>query len=197
MAKKFYAVKKGHNPGIYGSWDACKKQVDGFSGASYKSFLTKEEAEQFMGIGIVQTPRKEAEAVAYVDGSYDDSIKAFSYGVVLFYQGKEEHFCEMLNDKELVEMRNVAGEIKAAQIAMEYCVERGISSIDIHHDYEGIAKWCTGEWKANKVGTQAYRAFYQTIKDKLEVHFVKVKGHSGDQYNDLADELAKKALGIL
>ncbi len=26
--------------------------------------------------------------------------------------------------------------------------------------------------------------------------FVKVKGHSGDKYNDLADRLAKDALGI-
>ena len=32
---------------------------------------------------------------------------------------------------------------------------------------------------------------------EAEVHFVKVKGHSNDKYNDMADQLAKKALGIL
>ena len=37
MASKFYAVKKGKIPGIYYSWDECKKMVDGFPGAVYKS----------------------------------------------------------------------------------------------------------------------------------------------------------------
>lgn len=49
MAQKYYAVKAGYIPGIYKSWDDCKKQTDGFSGAIYKSFKTKEEAEAFLG----------------------------------------------------------------------------------------------------------------------------------------------------
>ena len=35
---KFYAVKNGRVPGVYRTWDEAKKQVDGFSGAEYKSF---------------------------------------------------------------------------------------------------------------------------------------------------------------
>ena len=38
--------------------------------------------------------------------------------------------------------------------------------------------------------------FYDEMKEKIEIEFVKVKGHSNDKYNDLADELAKKALDI-
>ncbi len=47
MAKKikFYVVWQGKEPGIYSNWDACKKQVDGFEGAQYKSFPTKAAAE--------------------------------------------------------------------------------------------------------------------------------------------------------
>ena len=30
MAGKFYAVKIGRVPGVYLSWDACKKNIDGF-----------------------------------------------------------------------------------------------------------------------------------------------------------------------
>jgi ribonuclease HI len=46
MAKqKFYVVWEGHRPGVYSTWDACKKQVDGFNGAKYKSFESKAEAE--------------------------------------------------------------------------------------------------------------------------------------------------------
>ena len=49
MAKqkqKFYVVWVGREPGIYGDWDSCKAQVEGFEGARYKSYPTKEEAEQ-------------------------------------------------------------------------------------------------------------------------------------------------------
>ncbi len=47
MAKKkqkYYVVWVGINPGIYNSWEDCKKQVDGYDGAKYKSFSTEQEA---------------------------------------------------------------------------------------------------------------------------------------------------------
>jgi ribonuclease HI len=43
--KKFYVVWNGRKKGIYTSWSVCKKQIDGFEGAQYKSFSTIEEAE--------------------------------------------------------------------------------------------------------------------------------------------------------
>ena len=45
---KFYAVRKGHRPGIYNTWAACEKAVKGFSGAEFKSFKTKAEADNFV-----------------------------------------------------------------------------------------------------------------------------------------------------
>ncbi|MDR0733964.1 MAG: ribonuclease H family protein [Dysgonamonadaceae bacterium] len=42
--RKYYVVWKGVETGIYDSWDDCKKQVDGFENALYKSFAVKEEA---------------------------------------------------------------------------------------------------------------------------------------------------------
>lgn len=44
--KKFYVVWRGFKPGIYNTWEECKKQVTGYDGAQYKSFPSKEEAEQ-------------------------------------------------------------------------------------------------------------------------------------------------------
>jgi ribonuclease HI len=46
MAKqKYYVVWAGKNPGIYTSWDACKREVDGYPQAKYKSYESKGEAE--------------------------------------------------------------------------------------------------------------------------------------------------------
>lgn len=223
MAGKFYGVKKGRVPGVYTSWDACKAQVMGFSGAVYKGFPTKAEAEIFVGISeiardgqtessaekqqiiiesvqldiedILQGKNKDT-AVAYVDGSYHNGTKEFSYGAVIAYQGEEFHFSKKIDNKDLASMRNVAGEIKGAECAMQFALDHKCKQIYIYHDYEGIARWCLGEWKTNKEGTKAYREFYLKIAKEVEIHFVKVKGHSNDKYNDLADELAKQALGI-
>lgn len=41
---KFYVVWNGRKPGIYTSWEECKEQVHGFSGASFKSFADYESA---------------------------------------------------------------------------------------------------------------------------------------------------------
>jgi ATP-dependent DNA helicase PIF1 len=54
MSNKFYAVTKGHNPGIYDSWDITNENVKGFSGAIYKSFNTQGEAEQFFNQNRVE-----------------------------------------------------------------------------------------------------------------------------------------------
>jgi ribonuclease HI len=44
-SKKFYVVWKGVQPGIYDNWEEASLQVQGFTGAQYKSFSSKKEAE--------------------------------------------------------------------------------------------------------------------------------------------------------
>lgn len=48
MAKKqkYYVVWVGVSPGIYTSWTDCRLQTKGYEGALFKSFDTREEAEQ-------------------------------------------------------------------------------------------------------------------------------------------------------
>jgi len=199
-AKKFYAVKVGRQTGLFTNWADCKAQVQGYSGAVYKSFPTLQEAQQYLwgeSETVVAAQPAASEMIAYVDGSFHAGQRRFAYGAVIFYGGEEYHFQGSDDDLELVEMRNVAGEIRGAERAMRFALEQGAQTLHLYHDYEGIARWCTGEWQAKKLGTQAYRRFYQEARAQgLTVHFHKVKGHSGDTYNELADQLAKAALGI-
>ncbi len=204
MAKqKFYAVKRGRSTGVFRTWEECRRQVQGYSSAAYKSFGTEEEAKAYLAGTEGQRRQEQADALpaeskaeVYVDGSYCAETEEFSYGMVVLHDGAEHRFSEKMADAELAMMHNVAGEIKGAEAAMRYAIEHKLAYIVIYHDYEGIAKWCTGEWKANKPGTQAYQAYYQAAKEKVDIAFQKVRGHSNDKYNDLADELAKQALGI-
>jgi viroplasmin and RNaseH domain-containing protein len=200
VAKKYYAVKQGKRTGIFTTWDECKQNVHGFPGADYKSFTSKAQAEDYLaGTQETANPQKdratesEAEVVAYVDGSFNEQSSEFAYGAVIFYQGEQTHFSDKLSDPDLVSMRNVAGEIKGSERAMAFAVEKEAKSLTIHHDYEGIAKWCTGEWQAKKPGTIAYKQYFDSIKNDVNIKFAKVKSHSGDEFNDLADKLAKEA----
>ncbi len=44
--KKYYVIWKGKETGVFSSWDKVKKLVQGYEGAKYKSFLSKEEANK-------------------------------------------------------------------------------------------------------------------------------------------------------
>ena len=54
--KKYYIVKKGKNPGVYYNWPDCQKQVQGFTGAVFKGFAVKKEAEEWLGRSIEEAP---------------------------------------------------------------------------------------------------------------------------------------------
>jgi|SRR5437867_597454 len=50
--KRFYAVRRGHKPGIYRSWEECRIQVEGYSNAAHKGFLILKDAEDYLRQGV-------------------------------------------------------------------------------------------------------------------------------------------------
>lgn len=208
MAKKYYAVAKGKTPGIYMTWDACKAQVNGFSGAVYKSFLTSSEAEAFLGRysedeqtdAVMEQEGEpvstETHLVAYVDGSFEQSLGQYAYGCVLVLPDKLVTLNGCGKEEAYVSMRNVAGEILGSEQAIRWAVEHGYLEITIYYDYEGIEKWANDIWKANKEGTKRYKEFVAEQREQIKIHFSKVAAHTGVRYNEMADQLAKAALGL-
>ena len=189
----YYAVRIGRNPGIYKTWDECKKEVAGFKGASFKKFSKLEDARSFINEKeeAKREIAKDDELIAYVDGSYRNSDKSHSYGVYMYNNEEEYSFSKRFFEDS--KMRNVSGELKGAMRAMEFAESIGKRKIYLHYDYEGIRSWALGYWKANKEGTIFYKKFYDEIKGKLEVKFIKVEAHTGVKYNELVDKLAKEA----
>ena len=222
----YYAVKAGRKTGIYESWEDCKKQVHGFPGAIFKKWKTKEEAELYLEkktevfpetdgecVSLFSDSKRKSvkekqdepvsedalqealfqkyptEAIAFVDGSYQKESGTYGYGVVFFINK------ELTAQKGRIEEKG-SGEILGACRAVELAVQYGLHSLSIFHDYQGISSWATGEWKCNKEKTKAYRKFMQDAEKKIRLEFVKVPAHSGIYFNELADRLAKEAVGI-
>lgn len=194
---KYYAVRQGRKTGIFTTWAECQKQVTGYQCAEFKSFLTEKEARTYLsGKEEPLPPADENTLVAYVDGSFDAGCGIYGSGAVLLAGGEEVHLKQMGNDPALAEMRNVAGEIGACRMTIEYALKNGYREVHIYYDYMGIEKWAKGEWKTNKDGTKAYKAFIDSVRDKIIIRFCKVQAHSNHKYNDLADNLAKESIGL-
>lgn len=142
--------------------------------------------------------------IAYVDGSYDSKSQQYAYGVVIIpdaTKDEEIHLSGKGDDPMFVSQNNVAGEMHASMAAMRYARENGYDRLTIFHDYQGLASWCQPangqkQWKANTPATQFYKSVYDETVKTVDISFVKVKGHSGDYYNDIVDGLAKRELGV-
>ena len=200
MAKKknnFYAVKNGKNPGIYKTWDECRAQVEGFSGALYKGFTTRKEAERYLNGNSAPKEQdlKEADVTIYVDGSFDERSGVYGYGCVVIKKDETvEKYYGAGNNPESVKLRNVAGEMLAAMNAVRYAMRNGYKSVNICYDYSGIEMWATGEWKTNNELTMKYARAMQEWGEKISIMFQKVAAHTGIEYNEAVDQLAKFAV---
>lgn len=191
---KYYAVKKGRKIGVYENWKECEEQIKGFNGAVFKSFSSLIDANNF--IEEKEDNQEYTFPTCYVDGSFDKTTGRYSFGGILLINGKELFFKKAFQADEYSVYRNVAGEIKGASYIINYSIKNGIKKLIICYDYLGIEKWYTGEWKANSKIATEYVNFLTQVKDKIEVEFVKIKSHTNNKYNDIADKLAKEALGI-
>src|SRR5438105_1219131 len=88
--KKFYAVRAGHRPGVYGTWEECEAQVVGYPKAQFKGFPTLADAETFLTDS--QQPRvspgtpAQAPSVPF-DSAPDNTKDASLKSVVIYTDG--------------------------------------------------------------------------------------------------------------
>lgn len=210
-AKKYYAVKKGRKTGIFMDWDTCRAEVEGYPGAEYRSFGKLEDAEEYL-VGKVQggvekEPEKQQEnakpeecppegtLLAYVDGSYDHSLKKYAFGCVFILpDGRVRTRYGNGDNAQSLQQRNVTGEMLGAMYAVRTAMVSGFSRIEIRYDYEGIEKWVTGAWRSRTELTRKYADSMRRWGESIAIDFTKVAAHSNVYYNEMADMTAKAGL---
>ena len=201
IMSKFYAVKGEENK-IFTEWSDCQvflSQTNG-RGNKYKSFHTLEEAEAFLEgrdyyAEILASDISQGYAVAFTDGSYEESVGKYSYGVVAVSpDGKEREFSGRGEVASFLPTRNIAGEVDGVLTAVKWAFLNGYEKLKIYHDYEGLSAWANGSWGTGSPISVYYVKEFAKYKGVVDVTFEKVKGHSNHKYNEMVDKLAKEAL---
>lgn len=209
MAKKVYAIKEGYDSNsnkliqnkIVGTWAECLKYVKGVKGAKYKSFENMDDAKAYLEDTntLLKKGRDEYPEDClhiYVDGSYNISTQRYSYGLVVVNNNVVEYMESGAHDSKS-NIRQIAGELDGAVNGVEYALKKGEKKVVLFHDYEGIFHHATGSWdRKDASSTEYYEKMNLLFSKGIEVIFVKVDSHTGDFFNELADESCKKRLGI-
>ncbi|MGL4848811.1 MAG: viroplasmin family protein [Clostridium sp.] len=209
MAKKVYAIKEGFDSKngvliknkIVCTWAECLSYVKGVKGAKYKSFQSLEEANAYLSDTntLLKKGRDEYPidcAHIYVDGSYNISTKRYAYGVVVV-EDDIVKYMESGAEDSVSSIRQIAGELDGAIKGIEYALSKGMKKVVLFHDYEGIFHHATGSWdRKDESSTNYYNKMNSLFEKGIEVTFVKVDSHTGDLFNELADEICKEELNI-
>lgn len=144
----------------------------------------------------------------YVDGSYNPKTEHWGGGVVICDNSEKVIIHTLtVSGKDMNGSRQINGELESAVMALEY-VKNHVDAlaeneeVTLYYDYEGIGKWATNEWKANKPVAKSYKTRVNKILLELRfmygvnVKFEKVKSHSGVKMNDVVDRVCGEACGV-
>lgn len=218
MANKFYAVKKGKKPGIYLTWDEAKTQVNGFSGAQYKSFKTKSEAEEFMkpkaAKKMVKSSGNSSHIQLFSDGGSrnhgnkkgqhvkDDDKAAWAYLIIKDGKKKSDSAGEWGATNNKMEVLGLVN-------ALCYVLSQGWENepIDAILDSKYVLNSITQHWLAGWKRRGWKKSDGTVIKNKAEfmqlaellpkfsqLSFSWTKGHAINEGNNFVDELLNKTM---
>ena len=138
--------------------------------------------------------------IIYTDGSFNKKLSktTTAYAAVIVTEETETEYIAdivygVILEPDYVNMWNVGGEIWAVLAGLDYAINRyHPNNIQIYHDYIGLSRWVTGEWKAKNSATASYARHVKSLKRDRRISFIKVTGHSNNLLNDIADEYANK-----
>ncbi len=217
--KKYYAVAIGKKPGIYKTWfgDAgAKVQVQGFPKARFKGFPTLAEAKVFLReIPADQyekkvpaekkkktssVPLKSGGTSLFTDGSALNNPGPGGYGLVILEEDKRR---ELSGGYRLT--TNNRMELLACIVGLKALKKKTAVTLysDSRYVINGITKGWAKKWKKNgwvksnkepALNSDLWEEFLGVL-DEIDVEFVWVKGHAGQEENERCDSLAREEAG--
>jgi len=214
--KKYYAIASGRKPGIYDNWPAAQAQVNGYPGAIYKGFLTKEEAEAWFknpvyraGSGTRRKREKSfkmaellprhGEVTIYTDGGSINNPGPGGYGIIIVNDGERREISGgyRFTTNNRMELMGCIVALQEVEVRDKPVTLYSDSSYVVNGINRGwAASWRQNGWlKSDKkmaVNPDLWGRLLDLIAG-LNIRFKWVKGHAGNPLNERCDELAVAA----
>ncbi|MCM1029462.1 MAG: ribonuclease H family protein [Pseudoflavonifractor sp.] len=180
--RKYYVVWEGRSTGVFDSWEECRLQTEGYPGARYKAFPSKEIAiEAFRGrpedhIGVIKSiaahraaPQVNIEALPVVhpaiavDAACSHNPGPVEYQCVDLRTGRQ-----IFHVGPLAGGTNNIGEFLAIVHAMALLVQRERTDIAIYSDSKIGIGWVTRGKANTKVTPSADNAYLRSLICRAE-----------------------------
>lgn len=203
MAKRnSYALKSREGNKIFHSWEECQAAIKTHTGVSYKAFANDDMCRDWFAgkcPAVFPITNEPGRVIIYTDGSFNATVHMYGWGfVAILSNDSEECRCHSEygggTNSALLSQRNVAGEMIAAMKAVQWAVLHGYKTVELRYDYAGIGKWPLDIQQISPGNEYAktYRDWMKRMADTIDIRYVQIPGHSGDWYNEYADQRAKK-----
>ena len=134
----------------------------------------------------------------YTDGACTGNPGKGGYGAVLIYNGNEKRISKGFRKTTNNRMELMAA-IDALKLLKEECI------VDLYSDskyltdainQKWLSSWQKNNWKKSDKKPVLNRDLWEELLPLLEKHTIKfiwVKGHNGNPYNEVCDEMAVEA----
>lgn len=166
MAKKFYVVFEGKQPGIYDNWAECKKQIDGVKGSKFKGFPNVKEAEEALAkhISHDELTKEQVEESISVDVSCRPSPGVMEYRVVKTLNE------ELIFSSETYPLgTNNIGEFMALVKGMQIVKENGQMDRIIFADSQTALSWVRKKkTNSNLVRNESTNKLYKDLEEAVK-----------------------------
>jgi ribonuclease HI len=186
--KKFYVVWKGNQPGVYASWAECKKQVEGYNGALYKSFKSFTEAQIAFKKGLSGFNAKQNNPNASSELKHQSALQPIRNSIAVDgawntktlqseYRGVEVSSGRQLFIRgPFAEGTNNVMEFLALVHALAYCKKHGLR-IPVYSDSITAIKWVRDKKANTKLNASSGNVELFSLLERAE-HWLKTNTYS-------------------
>lgn len=191
MSDKFYAVKVGRQVGIFNvPWEKVRPLVERYPGATYRGFASYAEASKYF-YGSDESPSPSSELVVYTDGSCIRQRGGYAVVVVrpdgthICYSGRVPYEPCTNQKAELYAILMALRKVEDPSFILRTDSKYGIGCCT-----EWLENWKRTGWK-KPVENRELIEQIDVIRGDRKITFEYVSAHTGVEFNELCDALAK------
>lgn len=205
--RKYYAVVKGRNPGMYETWASCEGQVKGFPGNQYKGFSTQQDASTYLKEHGIKDDAAEGKEVESLDNALVDMHEGFKArlefdGASKKNPGPAGFGAVIFDDATNAVVREITGYIgdhgtnNQAEYAglvagLAACKQMGILHVKVKGDSKLVINQVLHKWQ---VKNEVLQRYHRKATDLIRSFASFEAEHVLRKFNTHADRLSNVAI---